>query len=81
MLVAVSGSDNVLKERNGSVEQQSIADVLKSISNERVLTHIRALKIGAQAVGALALGALPIGALRCFGYWSGRDWSLANPTT
>ena len=32
-------------------------------SNDEALTHIRALKIGAQAVGALAVGALAIGAL------------------
>jgi deazaflavin-dependent oxidoreductase (nitroreductase family) len=45
------------------VEQQPIADVLKSISNEKVPTHIRSLKIGAGALGALAVGALAIGAL------------------
>jgi deazaflavin-dependent oxidoreductase (nitroreductase family) len=45
------------------VEEQPTAEVLKSISNESVFTHLRALKIGAGALGALAVGALAIGAL------------------
>ena len=45
------------------MRHRPIGDELKSVSNDKVLPHIRALKIGAQAVGALALGALAIGAL------------------
>ena len=45
------------------MRHRGIGDELKSVSNDKVLTHIRALKIGAQAVGALALGGLAIGAL------------------
>jgi deazaflavin-dependent oxidoreductase (nitroreductase family) len=53
----------VIRKGIGFVEHQPIADRFASMSNDKVSTHIRALKIGAQAVGALAVGALAIGAL------------------